>query len=395
MLPAILKQNPSATIADSELLSAHLRVENPEMEDNIVATIPDTNELPTIVADYNMRPEGGKNIPDFHETYIWCAHCNAKTHWNGYIARLQNGTGFLVGKDCGKKHYGIDFDEVEKVFKAQKDRQYYLQQLQKISPRMADVIVEMNSLRDSDAVVKFHAFRKQFSGAVVLDDNHTEHFGNGFGRLAPNLTNLIKDNNKFLCKVVHERDFEAEEREQEENAKDNTEYDNLNTTQKRIYHSKYGRPNRTIVKRFKKVLKNTSVLAGWELFDYSYNPRFTFQSLGDELRSIYASNSLIATQGVTTLKLSKLVKTIRGILKSTKEAVNALNAQNNFFDVRNLQAVVECLNTMDRERAKPFSVDGASLCYEDSNGLLSKISGGKIELPNCEVVTSLDELLSE
>lgn len=51
-----------------------------------------------------------------------------KKHQKGYVAQLHDGNEIIIGHNCGKKHFGISFDEKAKQFKHLRDNaNQYLQ----------------------------------------------------------------------------------------------------------------------------------------------------------------------------------------------------------------------------------------------------------------------------
>lgn len=57
--------------------------------------------------------------------------CNS-WHWNGYVIRTKDGHETHCGKDCGKREFGVVFEQVEAAYKSNEDRKSraeYLDQL--------------------------------------------------------------------------------------------------------------------------------------------------------------------------------------------------------------------------------------------------------------------------
>lgn len=129
--------NPNKSDSDLQLLALRFRISDPlNTLSNLTTAKPDPDIRPKIVGYYDEKPFGGRlSNPDI--PFLWCCHCQKRTHWKGYV--VDNGTGvtFMIGSECGKEHYGADFEAVEKTFRDQQQRQQslksYLNLLHKIS----------------------------------------------------------------------------------------------------------------------------------------------------------------------------------------------------------------------------------------------------------------------
>lgn len=384
------------TQSDENLLNAKLRIENPEGEENLVKQIPDRSEVPQIIADYDVTPTGGRKIPGHEETYVWCAHCKSATHWNGYLARYDSdGVGILIGKDCGYKHYGVDFEKNRRVFVAKKNRQHYLVQLKKITPRLTDIIIEINELVECGVLKAFHDFRGNISAKSKQTGLTGQPSIAHFGELGSTFDDLVTSNNKWLCTVVFERDFEAEEKLREEKAKDLQPYLDMTTTEKKKYHTEYGRPDLKIENKFKKAIKNTAPLAGWELFDYSRSPRPKLVDCLEQLRLIFKDSSTKHTNGVATGQLIILVQTVAKIVRELCEVRNELSALSAFFSTKNLANVVECMNSMVNSEENPYSTHGKSLFFNDKYGRKHRITAQQVAMPKCSAILEMDGILNQ
>ncbi|MFD1789702.1 hypothetical protein ACFSC3_19280 [Sphingomonas floccifaciens] len=112
-------------ISDEELLSRQFRYEDPESIPGLCRDRPDQNLDPEIVGFYEVRPFGGRAAnPD--APYVWCCHCQKPTHWGGRVLKDKTDSTYIIGADCGRKHYGDKFVVIDRAFNDQLARQKLL-----------------------------------------------------------------------------------------------------------------------------------------------------------------------------------------------------------------------------------------------------------------------------
>lgn len=98
-------------------------VKDPQSLQGLVKARPDPAEHPQIVGRYNVRPKGGRDR-NRNGPWLFCCHCQAHTHWEGYILAAPGGRHFLIGSKCGPLHYGADrFAVARRRFKEIEDRE--------------------------------------------------------------------------------------------------------------------------------------------------------------------------------------------------------------------------------------------------------------------------------
>jgi len=83
----------------------------------------DIESLPGFVSNLNPSEHKLKAIIGRYifKDYIQCGLSNCHTpHGKGYIATTMDGLSINIGKDCGKKYFGVDFETLSNKF----DRDY-------------------------------------------------------------------------------------------------------------------------------------------------------------------------------------------------------------------------------------------------------------------------------
>jgi hypothetical protein len=129
----------SRRLSDEELRIAEFRFEDPERSiADLNRKRPDAFADPIIIGYYSERPPGGRAVnPD--APYVWCCHCQRPTHWNGFVVRDSTGQTFIIGNECGRRHYGGSFDLVEKRFHEERARKVVLTQWARMAARVDDL----------------------------------------------------------------------------------------------------------------------------------------------------------------------------------------------------------------------------------------------------------------
>lgn len=128
--------------SDSHLVSRSLSTADPESEPYLLARAPEDISGAIIQKTYSVLKS---------EPMIRCRQCREE-HWkanhrNGYVVRLPDGSGLLVGKACGQKHFRAAWDNLTKDFQAQQKRKNYLRRRESILAAWPQVDGELNALR--------------------------------------------------------------------------------------------------------------------------------------------------------------------------------------------------------------------------------------------------------
>lgn len=112
---------------DDLLLSRRFRIDNPEAEPDILAIAP-ADVSGAIVQGYYKR------LKD--EPKVRCRQCR-REHWKanhrkGFLVRLPNGDGLLVGETCAREHFGADWESIRRQFAGVRTRKRYLERREQL-----------------------------------------------------------------------------------------------------------------------------------------------------------------------------------------------------------------------------------------------------------------------
>lgn len=182
------------TLTDDQLLGVAFSADDPTALDNVVLELPPREEIPTVEFAYDTKDSTGRKVR--------CVHCRYDNHNRGFVLRFKNGRRILVGKDCGKKIYGANFDLTERDFNAARERAGYIRRQRAIRAATPGFVQAMASLLAHPSLMDFRNLRRNFN------------------RCLPELARLTAD---ACCRsggtmMVEEqvRDLEAEARREEQ-----------------------------------------------------------------------------------------------------------------------------------------------------------------------------------
>ncbi len=159
--------NPRLAQSDEQLRSQKFRYSDPEHTiQGLDRSVPAADAGVTVIGYYDETPSGGmKGNPDF--PFVWCCHCQKRTHWLGYV--IQSGTGaiHLIGQqNCGRLHYGVDFGGAERTFKQKRDRQRALERLAGIAAASRSAIAEVSALLWTESLSSADLVRASLKSAA-------------------------------------------------------------------------------------------------------------------------------------------------------------------------------------------------------------------------------------
>lgn len=144
--------------SDQELLERDLNTTDPTAFPGLSDELPKGVALRNILFRYDATPEGGKKAG--HKEHIPCAFGHGNMHWRGFGIELENGQRGLIGKDCGMKHFELNWQKLKVTFEALETRQKALLQLITLREKFPAAISELKALNASPLVSAFDEYWK-------------------------------------------------------------------------------------------------------------------------------------------------------------------------------------------------------------------------------------------
>lgn len=305
-------------LSDKNLLQAELWYVDPE---NTIPSLnrsqPDPNLNPVIIGYYNERPPGGREAnPDY--PYVWCCHCGYPTHWDGRVIRDDSGGIFLIGADCGRRHYGESFINVERAFREERMRQGLLK-------RWSQMLLSHSDKLDHIKHILANSFLANH------DSKHAElrrACPDGLGRLA----SAVRIGQ--LIDHVRVRDYVAEELRHQHYEEALLTFRNLPADERRRRRREGLEPKEDSSPIYRVEDVPLGLVSGASLI-FDERVRSTAVKLKKELENAQKIN-LEGTDKTSTAKLGKVLKEIFDLMQNLREEIAKTSAAAQFFTPDNL-----------------------------------------------------------
>jgi hypothetical protein len=189
--------NP-ARMSDVELSAARLEIDDPLSLPNLSLDRPSPDLTPEIVGEYHL--------PSSHDL-VWCCHCQSHSHRNGFAVANSTGHHYLLGSECGPKHYGLSF-----VFAARDHKQ---------KVKRKGILDRMRAIWASAPAVKATIAEVLHSEGLRLIDQKREELRRASDSAFSALSISVKTEMP-LYETVSVRDVAAEQRRDEQLPEDQT-----------------------------------------------------------------------------------------------------------------------------------------------------------------------------
>lgn len=134
-------------------------VDDPRTLDGVLSIVPGEAPVPEMEFSYDISPPKG-SIRD-ESTMATCVHCRHPNHWHGFVMRFPDGSRILVGKDCGFKLYGAEFNEKHRSFKSARATSLRLSRIRTIDAQVDKSLGELWALAQAPALIAVLTVRKQ------------------------------------------------------------------------------------------------------------------------------------------------------------------------------------------------------------------------------------------
>lgn len=150
--------------SDDKLATLQFRIPDPAAMPRYSRGKPDAKLTPTIIGQYDLRPEGGRKR--MQETpFFWCCHCQKDNHWLGYGITNETGQSYSIGKDCAATHYGVEFTRIRRNFVELSNRQGVLERLGRIAAGATQVEAAVTAILRSPGLAAIDAKRNEITKA--------------------------------------------------------------------------------------------------------------------------------------------------------------------------------------------------------------------------------------
>lgn len=311
-------QAPQRRLTDKQLADARLEIDDPELLPNLSKDRPDAQLEPQIIGEYHL----GRG----HEP-IWCCHCQAHRHWNGFVVSNATQKNYLIGSTCGPKHYGLSFSLARNQHQTLSRRKAVLERFRNICITSDITLASIAVLQNSDGLRRIDLKRAEFIRA-------SEQVANAISTSIQNGSPLYEN--------VEVRDFDAERR--------------------RDANLRVGKSGDPIYSQQRRPL---GMVAGPGLFRRP-DCRDNLLALKEAVKLIRNINRT-DTDGYSLQSLAKAVKVAEDAWENTNKALDEAEGATRFFSPDNLNRLERWSDTFSR-----FSLraDGNSLWVIDGKSTL-------------------------
>lgn len=140
---------------DTELLNRIFQIPDPAGLSGLLDIPPTNLEGFQVEYEYDLTP---KDVPAHlrsRETMLSCIHCHkTHNHWKGLVFKHHDGRRMLIGKDCGRLHYGEDYEVIKRGFDRQRERKFDLQIIYYAYPRLLQLSEALAATADHISYVQ-------------------------------------------------------------------------------------------------------------------------------------------------------------------------------------------------------------------------------------------------
>lgn len=307
-------------ISDEELLGRQFRFDDPEGIANLCRERPRVDLEPEIVGYYQVRPSGGR-VANPDVPYIWCCHCQKRTHWNGRVVRDRSGHTYIIGADCGRAHYGDSYVAIDRAFDERLARQGLLARWSRILALRETLLPELDRV-----------LQDPFWGAIDRKRQEVRRVAPDLVfRLAP----IAKRRSPLIVREVI-RDLEAEERRRQSYERAKTRYKSLPKVEQARARREGLAPERDESPIFRTVEESLGPVRGMHALIDDGDVREHALKLKTLVGSMDPIGELQATRNS---QLSRTLATIRSVGEHLREAFKETGSTWLFFEPGHLAKI--------------------------------------------------------
>jgi hypothetical protein len=297
-------------LTDEQLAVTRLEIEDPLAVSHLSFERPPADLPPEIIGEYHLPTSGNP---------IWCCHCQAHRHWNGFVITNGTGTKYLIGSACGPNHYELSFQFAANQHRTLTRRKAVLDRLQTICAAADAIERTCHDMLHSEPLALIDRKREELRRASE----------SAYGLLA-----TAVQNESPLIETISLRDLERERRRDEQRRGDQKG------------PPIYVQENRSI-----------GMISGAGLIRRHGDCRDRLMALRAAVQEAVA----IRRKGTDEASLHQLTKVVRGAEESWAAAEAAIVeavAAPSFFSAENLDRLARWSST---HRHFHFQADGSAL----------------------------------
>jgi hypothetical protein len=341
------KRNPQK--ADQKAGPWKLRVERLS-DEQLLTAILDTND-PAGLADLSDEPPPEDCQLALELTYE--AEADARCvfghmHKQGLVLKDEQGRRYLIGHDCGRSKFGVEWNLMDNERQRMRDRRDYLVRLRTIGTAIKAESAWLSSLPNHPAVQAFDALRRSLATA-----SHDFYAA---------CRDAIENRGGQYLAPVRVRDHQAEERRREAQEKEKREFAAKSERERQDFFKKFGPIRDRTEPIFKQVSRSFGILQGAPLF--VRQEKFSVRVADYVQRLDILADG--AMQLPATGDLKEMSKTASTLIRNLNAALAEIDRATEFFSRSHLETLV----SWTKHKEFPgfvFSVEAAALRIENKD----------------------------
>jgi hypothetical protein len=326
-----------------------LRVERLS-DEQLLKAILDTND-PAGLADLSDEPPSEDCLLSLELTYEAEAEVRCvfgHMHKQGLVLKDEKGRRYLIGHDCGRSKFGVEWNLMENERQRLRDRRDYLVRLRTIGTAIKAESAWLSSLSSHPAIQAFEELRRSLAKAShEFYSACRDAAGNQGGQyLAP----------------VWVRDHQAEERRREAQEEEKREYAAKNERDRKAHIKKFGPFRDRKEPIMTQVSRSFGILQGAPLF--VRQERLSVRVADCVTRMNILADA--AMQLPATGDLKEMSKTASTLIRTLNATLAEIDRATEFFSRSHLEAIVSWAN-QKKFSALLFSAEAGGLKIENKD----------------------------
>ncbi len=239
--------------------------------------------------------------------------------------RFNDGTRFLLGKDCGSKMYGADFNGVHRTFEVQRSRQRRLRRYFSAREQLPALLADLRALLSDPIHETYVVFKSDLRRR--------------FPQLFHELTEIARRADSVLYVEDRTRDYAAEQRRDDRHRKEEEDFANLTQTQRKKLRERGLEPKRESRFLYQTNRRQIGVLSGGQFLKSTSIPKDVISDCVVRLSGIHSEMSARKTDNMRTEQIQAVLNLAKGLMNRIEEQLDAIESIIQFFGTRNLEIV--------------------------------------------------------